>query len=178
MDPLLANLLSAAFGAVIGAMAAFAIQERESRRLAKGATRAVYLELTANGTTARIAASGNGPLGGLRRDAWTSEMARLGMHLDPSDLLAVAWGYQMFADAETALEVVKTGQAKPGSIFHAVLEEFAIAAFDATAALHPKVWSDGERQQMTRAGQRAESRRKVARQPAAKTDDTTRTYSE
>jgi hypothetical protein len=169
MDPALVNLASgvvgAIIGAVVGAFVACRFEVRESEELGKGAMRAVYRELSGNGIAARMAASGRGPLGSIRRDAWTAEMARLGAYLEPAELEAVSWAYQMFRDADAAIATIRSGRPRLGSAFHAILEEYAIAAFDATTLLNPKTWSGRERQALERAPHR---RRRREEPPAGK----------
>jgi hypothetical protein len=68
MESLLVNLASGVIGALIGAFAAHRLQIRESRRLTKGAARAVYLELTSNLTTLQTARPGGLVIGRSRQE--------------------------------------------------------------------------------------------------------------
>jgi hypothetical protein len=90
MSDLLVNLAAGAVGALLGALAVYRFQIREGKKLGKGAARAVYIELVANMTTARLAASGDPELGSIRDDLYIAEAARLAAYLTPRELLAVS----------------------------------------------------------------------------------------
>jgi hypothetical protein len=145
VEALAVNLAVGAVGAVLGAAAAYLFQIREFKRLGKGAARAVYLELASNLTAARMGAAGN-VLGGISRDLYTSEAARLSAYLQPEELLAIAWAYAMFTDAEAALATLRSGGGrKADDPERALLEQFAAAISLATRPLNARVWSDAER---------------------------------
>ena len=139
------HILAGVVGAVIGAAVAYGFQVRESRQLAKGAARAVYIELAANMTAARMGAKGD-PLGRVGRDVYLAEASRLAVYLRPNEMLAVAWAYQLIPEAEEALATLRAGGGrKADDPERAILAQAAAAIEPATTMLNPRVWSPGER---------------------------------
>jgi hypothetical protein len=140
----LINLGSGVFGALLGAFAAYRLQIRESRKLSKGAARAVYLELFGNLTTLQGAKPG-GFLGSFTADTWRVEQARLASYLPVDVLMKIAYAYSTFPNAETALATLK--RASPGE-FHSELATVRWVAqgfYEAAVPLNALVWSDEER---------------------------------
>jgi hypothetical protein len=152
---LLIGLVSGGIGAVIAAAAAYWFQVHESRRLAKGAVVAVYIELVGNMTAARAAASDDtvgllGPLGRVGRGVFLSETARLAVYLSPEEMLAVAWAYQLLPEAEEALSSMRRDTRQANVVERALLLEVGEAIAKATRLLNRRVWSEAEKATMNR----------------------------
>ena len=149
MELIALNLAVGAIGALIGALAAYRLQVRESRRLDRGAARALYMELAGNQTAARHGGTrmdARPPFFDLRRDVYTEEIARLGAYLTPQELLAVTWAYALLPAAETALESLQSGGGARGDDpERAVLLQLAAEIEHALVLLQPRVWTEAER---------------------------------
>jgi hypothetical protein len=149
VETLLVNLGSGAIGALLGAFAAYRLQIRESQKLSKGASRAVYLELTTNLTTLQGGARAEGPLiGAFTRDTWQAEQARLASYLPPEHLMKVSYAYALFPNGQTALETMRRGG--PGAFAEErwMLNHVASAVANAAESMRPLVWSPGEQKRL------------------------------
>ena len=151
MDSLLINLGSGAIGALLGAFAAYRLQIRESRKLAKGAARVVYLELTGNLTTLQGARPGVALIGAFSRDAWQAEQARLASYVTPEQLMMVAYAYSLFPNGQAALdELRRSGPIMDVSDEVSMVGHVAAAMGDAAESLNRNqtVWSAAEHERL------------------------------
>jgi hypothetical protein len=148
VDSLLINLASGAIGALVGAFAAYRLQIRESQKLAKGAARAVYVELQTNLTTVQTARPGFPILGAFTRDTWQSEQARLATFLTAVDFMTVAYAYAIFPNGETALATIRRGGGDDIVEELAMLNVVARAVAEAMEVMNPLVLSPSERKRV------------------------------
>jgi hypothetical protein len=162
------NLAAGAIGALLGAFAAFWLESREARKLAKGATRAVYIEMAGNLTAARSGAAGN-PLGWLHQELYVAEVARLSAYLSPPELMAIAWAYALVPAGQAALATLNAGGGrKTDDPERALLEELVTAITPATTMLNRKVWSAKERAALERSAAAAPAQREEIREEEAR----------
>jgi hypothetical protein len=147
---LLVNLAVGVIGAVLGAFVAYRLQAREGERLARGAARAVYIELTSNMTAARMASEGE-LLGELRQQIYIAESSRLATYLTASELLSVAWAYELVPAGMVALANLRAGAGhEADSTDRALLAVLAGEIEPTTALLNRRLWSDQERDALKR----------------------------
>lgn len=142
------SLVAALVGAIIGAASVHWFQDREFKKLGKGAARAVYMEMASNQTSARIGGHymGGTLIGSVHAEVWIAEAARLGAYLEPRELMAVTWAYTLIPDAAIALETLRAGGGyKADDPERALLLEVVETIEPATRLLNAKVWTEAER---------------------------------
>jgi hypothetical protein len=144
VNELLVNVVAGGIGAVIGAFAAYRLQIREGKKLAKGAARAVYFELTHNATVCRflVDSPASYPMR-LARSTWDLEQARVATFIPAPALTVVADAYSTFHLFQHNIDAAKRrGHWDPtdAEVLRGAATDFSRAG----AAIEPHAWSRDE----------------------------------